>query len=1029
MLKSHCVWRGLALLLSLIAPLATANRYERIERFETAMNAAGPEGATHPALIDFIFTAGPPIHYRFQVEPGQAYVVVTGYNETYASKVGQRVFALAVEGAPERPVDAVREAGFNKPLLVASQGRDDGNGWLNVSLHPPAKGGAGAPFLAALWIFDRATWDGQNLTTATVLSGKADALGLYFIDGGKAGSSVVEHSLSEPLKGAGDALDGLRQLAAAEPALGAPLAGERSALETEYAALCQLQKELNLRALTPRLKAFSERLAKLRQQIEPALQARYAPQFTKAAETRMFSPWGGLVQLRQEDHLRMLIELFPRAQTSVYTDHDRTKRTEVMGYLDITTTAPVERLSTALGLTYNLGLSNFSYDPLATTYRYGDGTVTVRVLEQAAFNVRAERLPLTVQFDPAKVRREGDLWRGQMKAGGAPIHYALVFAPGSRVNEGAEPSVTCTEFNFAWADTPGQLTTLTTQLRTGAGSPALARDWGRQWSDQRLNIEAHAPLPATVELNQRAVLGQQFKGGAMMAALDATYLNTWVRDSTNGVVFAALAGDNRALRNWSPYLLQNPTPITWQGKQYTDYYTFPGPEPGCYKYELDGLFYATLTAFADWKLSGDASLLGRWYKTLDSGMALHRARYFDKELQLYYELQINEASLKAAREWQEGERLPALKAPGYDDWPLYNCGLYINNLHYGAHLMLAEMAGKLGQPTEQARHLKLAAELAANINKHLWDQQAGCYLVGLGKMEQGGWARLDWNYWDSYFDYVWAVSLFPMQPDAQKSLASLDAMLHRRDGFFPGPDSRNYAAFGRAHAAYVYAQAGQYLKAIHLTRGLTDAFQRTEWHDEKQAIYAMPGSAIECMQILGFHRPELFALGPWLHAVGSLGLNLDYNGVTLVPSGQYQAMRKVAFQGALLTADLNCGWPVAGLVLDGQPIPGTLRLPSSLLTPGEHHLAFLRAEPKDVAPVLAHTNFELIGIQSTDKGRTLKLAGYGEGFLRFTGAIDPAKVRVSDAQGKPLAFRHWTAEGGDRVQFAAAGALTVDLTQ
>lgn len=295
-------------------------------------------------------------------------------------------------------------------------------------------------------------------------------------------------------------------------------------------------------------------------------------------------------------------------------------------------------------------------------------------------------------------------------------------------------------------------------------------------------------------------------------------------------------------------------------------------------------------------------------------------------------------------------------------------------------------------------------------------------------METGELRPLDWNYWDSFFDYVWAYTLYPMTTDPERSLTSLDAILHKREGVFPGTDERLYFAPAYAHASYVYSAAGQNEKAKITLDRLTKRALDTEWSGDMNALYMMRGTIPELMVNVGIHRPEIFAIGPWMHAAMSRIAYIDYNGVTVVPSSDTSGVKDIAFRKAVLSIDTSGSKDANGLVVDGVPVLHTLRVPNSLLTPRRHSISLLGSK-SDAGTVLAHTDFELLDVKSDDGSVIYNLRGYGNGVLRFKNSVAQDAVSVVDSSGKLIAFRIWSTEGGTRIQLNAKGRFQVKVSE
>ncbi len=401
-------------------------------------------------------------------------------------------------------------------------------------------------------------------------------------------------------------------------------------------------------------------------------------------------------------------------------------------------------------------------------------------------------------------------------------------------------------------------------------------------------------------------------------------------------------------------------------------------------------------------------------------MEYQRSLYYNQEMGLYWEININEAALKEAEEWAAGERYEALMIDGV--WPLRAYDLYINSLMYATYLMMAEMAQELGHTEASADHVQMARDLAQAMDRHLWDGAHNRYHCGLALLEDGRLIPFDWDYWDSHFDYIWAGTLYPMSPDPEKMWRSMQAMMTLRSGRYPGG---MYFAPGFGHLAYLCAAVGQPELAARYLHVITEPSRHSGWNDEMQARYVINDAILENLNTPYMHKPQVFSIGPWMHGVSAQCAYMDCNGVTVVPGGIIHRVTGLRFRKSVLDIETHGVTDPAGLVVDGRPLPGTLRLPLSWMKPGRRTVLLLPGPA--AGAVLAHTDFELRTIDVRDGMTVCALYGFGAGVLRFTSDI--SQLDVTDAAGNPMPYRIWRDAGGVRVQVDASGAFRVRYKQ
>lgn len=966
---------------------------------------------------------GCPIAYRAQVQPGSEYVVVLGFYEDNYRTVGNRVMELNVEGGKPIRLDMAERADWKQALAVPIEGRDaDRDGWLKIAVGPAVEAKDRNPTVAILWVFDRQDWSSAGMTAETVMKGKFDDRAYYLVNCGTKESLYPTLAFDKRMTPMRALAAGLASVCANHKEVYHSL--DKNLMAKVKSDLAALEKKLQanqIRALAVGLRDYEKMIDSMRRQAESILVARYKPALRKPAETRLSSPWGALACCRQEDKLRLNLSLLPKPLSLKHSYHPAYATREPLGIVEVAAQTPARKASTDLGLQYDLALRDVEYDPLETRYHYADGEVDIQVMDKAALRIVPKSLRLMVGLDPALIRNDPDLLYGVADSlDGAQIFCGVVFK-GVSADEARKQfdrgGVVCEGMTLCWADSLEDLKRLAAEMKDWHASQRAADQWIRKQT-RAIKLEGDPELVKRAATDKRTFLSMQHQFGGIFAALDGGYNAIWVRDSTIVALCTALAGDPQFLKRWTPYLLANPTPVEARGKKYKTFIIAPYDGHEVFRLEDDGPFYAIASAYAYWKLIGDDSLLKEWYATLQGAVDYLKAESYQPELGLYSESLINEAALKASSYWQN-EKLPGLKVG--DDWPMRICSLYINNLMYAGHLMLGEMGLALGETARSAEDFKMAEVLAERVENKLWNPAQNVYLSGIAMMENGRKVPLDWNYYDIFIDYVWAFSLFPQTPNAFKSYRSMDTMLNSWDGPFPVKNGRVYTAMTLGHAAYVYAWADSFDKATQCLRSLDRISQQVKWNDEMNAIYMMRGAMIELTTHVQFHRPQVFVAGPCLNGVVALGVALDFNGVSIIPSGLLTKADHIIFKNVELNVDLCGAKNVAGLVVDGQRIPNTLRIPSSFLTPGKHEVKLLDQAQAAAEPLLRYSNLELVALtRSATGGLDYQVEGHGRGLLRFMN-LKAEKVCVTDAAGAPLDFEAKAFEGSLWVMVKTTG--------
>ncbi|MGI8908470.1 MAG: hypothetical protein ACR2IE_18500 [Candidatus Sumerlaeaceae bacterium] len=742
-------------------------------------------------------------------------------------------------------------------------------------------------------------------------------------------------------------------------------------------------------------------------------------------ETRLGSPFGGIVVVRQEQQLKLNVSLHRKADSQDATWHVGGLRSDVLGQISVDQDSPLQCFSNALKLPCNPGFTRMQYDPWRATAHYLDGKIRVHVLADRALIVESSKRPLRVSLQKELSQTSDSIWYAAREVNGQPLYCGLIFdnpaTPAHiKARDGNSTLSVCTRrFAVVWGDSLQQLSAVAHRTRHWHESLDRTRT-ALKTVTAPAQLTGDVPTCRQNEMNKRALASMQYDAGGVFAALDGGYTDIWNRDAAIACVFPALAGATDYLKRWTPYVLANAKPVSTQGRDYHAFLTFPSHPPD-QSWQQDGSFYAVLSVYAFWKLTGDETHLSQWYAKLADSIDFLRATAYDPSDQLYWETYINEAFLKGAHNFREV--FPTMRVG--DKWPLHIKTLYINHLLYGAHLMMTEMAEHLGRSAEADLNWHRAQETAHAVNQFLWLDKDQKHHAGIASFEDGTTATIDWNYWDIYFDYVWALTLYPFTPDADKSLKSLDAMLHR-EGVFPGTDKRLYFAPAWVHASAGYAQEGQYENAWTCLDRLTRRAADVGYSTELKAIYQMKYAMPERMDNFALHRPQTFGAGPHMHASSCFVLTSNYNGVSMATGGHLTGAKNIHVRDCMLNVDSVAPANPAGLIVDGKEIPFTLRVPSRVLTPGTHNLSFLGCNQPTTAPLLLHAPFELLDVHVSAEAVQYDFKGYGNGAIRFADVAREA-VSIQDSDGHTMPFKYWNAKGGTRIETTARGRFSLNV--
>lgn len=775
--------------------------------------------------------------------------------------------------------------------------------------------------------------------------------------------------------------------------------------------------------------------------------------FDKPVETRLSSPFGAVFRVRQEEFLRIAPGILPRPASlehkyhgwkamqeplgwetnpTRYGESDEVNGLEdSLGWLTIETGWPEEVRSRTENLECNTGLKAVDYDPFGLSYTYQHGKITVSILDRPAIAVMAE--PGAVRFclgNRNRLKPYKNYWVAKSRYQDADVFCGLVFRnPDAKASN--DKSVVADGVFICWADSIEELDKLAASFSDV--NSILASTKG--WIDKLVNtiqLKGDSELVKNFMSVRRGYFSMSYPFGGTYAGLDE-YMNFWIRDSGVAAAFTALSGNGKPLSRWTPYVMSNPEPINEDGKESLTFQTFPNGQG--FKDETDGPFFAAFDVYANWKLNGDKERLEQWYPILCSALDHVRKISFDPEKKLYMDLWVGEFPTIRTKETQASWDQYCPEDPV---GPLSFSSMYQNTIFYQMHLILAEMAAALKKDEDCAKQLALAEELAAAMDKHLWKSDKGHYLFAVRKLANGQDEEMEQDYTGKGFDsWVTLSTFFPMTPDPQKSFETVDYMMNHLFSNLGHKDGREFVgAFPVAHAARDLIVGGDSERGRALM-ALTDKnIQQVPYITENKmdALYYMNGVFGERLDV-HVHLPFAWGSGVYMAATTALIAPMDFNGITIMPTPYLKEISGLEFRKSVFAVsterpegqdDKSSPSGPAGIVLDGKPVPHTMKIPNTLLKEGASHRVTLLYDSK-VGPVLRYTPFELASLETVPGSIEYNLSGYGKGVLRFNECVKKEMVRIRDSFGKNIPFDFWTSKGGPCIGVFGRGSFVVSI--
>ncbi len=526
------------------------------------------------------------------------------------------------------------------------------------------------------------------------------------------------------------------------------------------------------------------------------------------------------------------------------------------------------------------------------------------------------------------------------------------------------------------------------------------------------------PLQRVLDINRRLSWSGLDAGGACFGAMNRIYHLIWTRDGSMAAATMARAGMPDMLSIWLPFLLANPSVRRDEaGNRIREFLQIVGSR--WTKAEDDGIYYAVLSLFSHWQSVGDAAwlegeALPELLEILDENVALR----FDTTEGLFRSDTLGETTLASSpyygydsvngqlargqwvkQEEQAGKRIAAAYSL-YHNVNLYNC------LRMAQALAVASGRYELAEPAE--RYGLLAGQIAETLAKRFINDEGHYYSCWVEYDD----ASRSWVPFETgdYWEYAWAVSAGPFLPDPVTSLASARMALQR----WPGVRSYGYCPWcflARSAREYGLDSAGY--RAL-LDEQITDALRLTQ-------RYPMAGLLTEYQTAHEGWRGLPFGTGALVQSTCGLLLQPLPMGVAVRASDLAERLENFVYRTARLDVEAaGTGDTVAGVLLNGQPLTGSLQLPASRLRTGRNRLDVTRGAAFEGFRLYSSTA-ELRDLVETDTEWTFHFHSPAEAQLVLDTA-EAVDLLAADATGRQLPVETRPFDGTDKT------LATIDAT-
>jgi hypothetical protein len=197
----------------------------------------------------------------------------------------------------------------------------------------------------------------------------------------------------------------------------------------------------------------------------------------------------------------------------------------------------------------------------------------------------------------------------------------------------------------------------------------------------------------------------------------------------------------------------------------------------------------------------------------------------------------------------------------------------------------------------------------------------------------------------------------------------------------------------------------------------------------------MPGAIPEIVDMTDgdmYHdvRPIVFSIAPWLSAVTNLGVCRLPFGVAVRGTRYLESIDHYEYGGGLLDITYRGQGTISRVIVNGQPLEGTLQIPENRIVKGVNRIEveMTPGAMSTAAQIGSGLNARLIAssvrLESVD-GKRYHIRAYGQNTLTFKGLTMPVNVTTSD--GKPVSLRTETDGDISWYEFEGRGQFVVTL--
>jgi hypothetical protein len=518
-----------------------------------------------------------------------------------------------------------------------------------------------------------------------------------------------------------------------------------------------------------------------------------------------------------------------------------------------------------------------------------------------------------------------------------------------------------------------------------------------------------------LDKSRRVALSMQDERGFMRSSSQYIYYLLWFRDGGKNTSHLAQSGSIQPARWQADFSLRNPNVSTSDPTGIFFGQVMAGPIT---KWEEDGLFYVIWPAFLYWSQSGDDSFTkGAYIKTMEDAMDWLERYCYDPQRSLFFRYYYSESMMTGSHDdgYDDATGAPSDRVPSLYEGKLIkkSYDLYINSLNLACYYMLAAM--ERGEQAEaylrKAKHLEKRLEPFYRTEERL--PIYGELVTNDGAVVQAKPYGLDRT------DYQWSFALPMFRPFVPKEFRRFDNALSEDVKNDPtGMSISGYAAVLTSLDTELYSEDATMAALDYL---VPQSVRPGKYLPMSNAVPEMVN--VKDGDLYHDVRPIVFSIAPWLSAVSNLGIRRMPFGVAVRGTKYLENIHHYEYKGGLINVIYRGQGGIERVLINGQPLEGTLQIPEDKIVKGENKVEVRMTPEAKAKDSLVASTVRLDSIE----GQRFAVHAFGKNTLTFKGLSKT--IKITSVAGESIASKSESDSDITWVDFPGRGDFTVTLAE